>query len=574
MSVKGSFSGHKVKTADAGADRRFHFLPSLLNRWNVAVFLIAALVLVPLGVVLSSLTSRNDGVWQHLVQTLLGSLLLHTFWLVLGVASGTALLGVSLAWLTAACDYPGRKWFDWGLMLPLAIPSYVIAFVCIGLLDFTGPIQSALRAWLGPKIWFPEIRSTGGVISVMTLTLYPYVYLLARNAFLTQGRRGLEVAQSLGHSRWSGFFRVALPMARPWIAGGVMLVIMETLADFGTVSIFNYDTFTTAIYKAWFGLFSLSAAAQMASLLVILVFVLLLIEQPLRSRTRYTQVETARPQGDRISLPGLRGMLATAYCLLVLLAAFIVPMGQLLIWAYRVFRSDFDQRYVAFVGHSLFLAGVAALMTAGCGLVLVYANRLSRSIWTDVTVRIATLGYALPGSVLAVGLFIPIAWIDHLIIRWGKEVFGIQLGLMLNGTLLAMLLAYLVRFLAVGHHPLHGAMQRITPHIDEASRSLGISGVPMLRKVHLPMLRGGLLTAFILVFVDVMKEMPITLMTRPFGWDTLAIRIFEMTSEGEWERAALPAVALVLTGFIPVLFLTRQARSAGPAGAVQMDSNG
>lgn len=531
-----------------------------LQGWSVATFFMAALVLAPLVVVLSSLFSGTDPIWEHLAHTMLATLLWNTLWLVIGVAAGTALLGVSLAWLTAACDFPGRKFFDWALMLPLAIPSYVIAFVGIGLLDFSGPVQTALRDWLGKDdLPFPRIRSTGGVILVMTLTLYPYVYLLARNAFLTQGRRAMEAAQSLGHNRWSGFFWVALPMARPWIAGGIMLALMETLADFGTVAIFNFDTFTTAIYKAWFGFFSLSAASQLASLLVLIVFMVILLEQGLTSRMRFTPSEKSGAQSDRVRLAPLQGRLVFAYALLILSAAFVIPVIQLVIWAGGVFGQDFDGRYLAFLSQSLLLGGMAAFITVVCALVLVYANRLRNTLVTRIMVRIATLGYALPGSVLAVGIFIPLAWLDNHLMIPGRDWLGLETGFILKGTLAAMLLAYLIRFLAVAQNPLHSAIQRITLNTDEAARSLGVSGIAMLRTVHLPALRGGLLTAMILVFVDVMKEMPITLMTRPFGWDTLSVRIFEMTSAGEWERAALPALVLVATGFLPIMLLTKQA---------------
>ncbi|MCG3112441.1 MAG: iron ABC transporter permease [Candidatus Manganitrophus sp. SB1] len=533
------------------------FQRAFLDRWQAATLSIAGLVLIPLAVVLFSVFSETNEVWLHFVQTSLVTLLTNTFWLLLGVGVGTTFLGVSLAWLTAACDFPGRRWLDWALMLPLSLPPYVVAFVSIGLLDFTGPVQTQLRLWLGvERLWFPRIRSTGGVIAVMTLTLYPYVYMLARNAFLTQGRRAIEAAQSLGQGRFRGFLGVALPMARPWIVGGLALVLMETLADFGTVSIFNYDTFTTAIYKAWFGLFSLSAAAQLASLLVFIVFVVLLIEQRSRSRRRFSHAGRSSV-ADRISLRGGRGWLAFAYAISVLGIAFIIPVGQLSVWAFGVFRQDFDLRYLSFLGHSVFLGGAAALLTCAGALILVSANRLRNDLMTRTAVRVATLGYALPGSVLAVGIFIPLIWIDKQMIEWIQTLFGIEIGFILSGTLAAMLLAYLIRFLAVAHGAVDSAMNRITPSLDETARCLGVSGIPLLRKVYLPLLRGGLLTAALLVFVDVMKEMPITLMTRPFGWDTLSVRIFEMTSEGEWERAALPAVALVLTGFIPILLLSR-----------------
>ncbi|HLG21669.1 MAG TPA: iron ABC transporter permease [Candidatus Manganitrophaceae bacterium] len=529
-----------------------------LDRWQVAALFIAALVLAPLGVIFLSFFSPKDDIWRHLVATVLSDLIVNTLRLAAGVALGTTLLGVSLAWLTAAYDFPGRRQFCWALAAPLAFPPYVVAFVSIGLLDFTGPVQTFLRGWLGPeRFWFPNIRSTGGVIWVMTFTLYPYVYLLARNAFLTQGRRALEVAQSLGQSRARGFFKVALPMARPWIIGGATLALMETLADFGTVSIFNYDTFTTAIYKVWFGLFSLTAAAQLASLLVLIVFIILLVEQQSRFRPRYSQAGRDAPSGDRLPLRGVRGWIAFAYASLVLLVAFVIPLGQLSVWAVQAFDRDFDRRFFSFLIHSVSLGGMAALLTCGAALILVYANRRKNDFFTRAIVRVATLGYALPGSVLAVGVFIPLAWIDNQMIDWAKSLLGWDIDPLFNGAMIAMLLAYLIRFLAVSHGAMDSAMNRITANMDETARSLGLYGAPLLRKVYLPMLRGGLLTAAILVFVDVIKEMPITLMTRPFGWDTLSVRIFEMTSEGEWERAALPAVALVLAGLIPIMLLTK-----------------
>ncbi|MBN4054599.1 iron ABC transporter permease [Nitrospira defluvii] len=521
-------------------------------RWGLIVFLIAGMVLIPLGVVLSSLVQPNDEVWRHLAETVLVEVLINTFWLVMGVGFGTTFLGVSLAWLCAATDFPGRKVFDWALMLPMAIPTYVTAFVAIGLLDFSGPLQTVLRQKFGMDLWFPEIRSRGGVILVMTLTLYPYVYLLARNAFLTQGRRALEAAQTLGQNRINGFFKVALPMAKPWIIAGLMLVLMETLADFGAVSVFNYDTFATVIYKAWFGLFSISAASQLASLLVLLVFIFLVLEQGLSRKARYTRAGRGGIHGDRVQLYSSRKWLAFGYASLVFSFAFLIPVIQLIIWSRLAIAQDLDLRYFEFLTHSLFLSTMAAFMTIGVVLVLVYAVRFHDSFVIRMMVKISTLGYALPGSVLAVGIFIPLAWLDN------RIVHIVNIDRFLQGTLLAMLLAYLVRFLAVAYQPIQSAIQRIAPNIDESARNLGTSGLALLKRVYLPIMRGGLLTAILLVFVDVMKEMPITLMMRPFGWDTLAIRIFEMTSEGEWERAALPAVALVFSGLIPVILLTRE----------------
>ncbi|HEY8354731.1 MAG TPA: iron ABC transporter permease [Methylophilaceae bacterium] len=526
------------------------------NRWRLIALLFATLVLIPVLVVASAFIHPEAEVWQHLLEHVLADLLVNTFWLVLGVAAGTLLLGVSLGWLMAMYEFPGRCVFNWALLLPMSIPAYVLAFVFIGLLDFTGPVQSWLREAFGSSSWFPRIRSTGGVILVMSLALYPYVYLLARNAFVTQGKRALEAAQALGHSRRSGFFRVALPMARPWIVGGLMLALMETLADFGTVSVFNYDTFTTAIYKTWFGMFSLDAASQLASLLVIIVFVLLALEQVSRSRMRYTQAGRHQETGRR-RLSGLRGWVACLYALSIVTVAFIVPLVQLLLWAGNVFAQDFDSRYFGFLQHSLILAGLAALMTALAALLLSYAARRNRDMPTRAAVRVATIGYALPGPVLAVGVFVAIAWLDRILVQALQPFMQFESGMLLQGSLLIMLVAYMARFMAVGFSPVDSAMQRLPLSLDDVSRTLGVGGLTMLRRVHAPILRGGMVAALILVFVDVMKEMPITLMTRPFGWDTLAIRIFEMTSEGEWERAALPAVTLVLVGLLPIMLLSR-----------------
>jgi iron(III) transport system permease protein len=519
--------------------------------------IIALLVMVPLSVLAFAWTEPAWDIWKHLQETLLNRLLVNTLILVTGVSTGTLLLGISLAWLTGACDFPGRKSFSWALLLPLAMPTYVLAFVSLGIFDFSGPVQTQLRVWFGRGIWFPDMRSAGGVVLVMSLALYPYVYLLTRNAFRTQGKRALEAAQSLGCTPWEGFFRVVLPMARPWIAGGATLVLMEALADFGAVSIFNYDTFTTAIYKAWFGFFSLAAAAQLASLLVAMVFLLVAVEQRLRKRMRFAQSRVT-PKAERIQLTGTRGWLASGYCLLVLSIAFLLPALQLLSWSLEVFHEEFDNRYLSLLSHSLILGLIAALLIATVALLLAYAGRRHHDRLTHGLIRTATLGYALPGTVLAVGIFIPLAWLDNFLIDLARNLLGIEIPQLLQGTILIMLLAYMIRFMAAGFKSIDSAMHRVTTNIDEASRLMGLRGIRLLSRVHLPMLRSGIFTALTLAFVDVMKEMPITLMTRPFGWDTLAVKIFELTSEGEWERAALPALTLLLSGLIPIALLMRE----------------
>ncbi len=511
---------------------------------KIASFLIASLVAAPILMILSSWRTPMDDAFLHLLTTGLSGVLMNTLWLVIGVAVGTTLFGASLAWLTATLEFPGRSVFNWALVLPLAIPTYVLAFVNIALFDVTGPIPIG-------------IRSTGGVIFVMTLALYPYVYLLARNGFLTAGKRATEVAQSLGYTPKSAFFKVALPMAQPMIVSGLMLALMETLSDFGAVSIFNYDTLTTTLYKAWFSMFSLNAAAKFSSILVVLVFLLLWFEQKARQSKRYIPAEKQPRSPVRVALKGAPRFLATTYCLIVLLLAFIVPVLYLSMGAWTVVNQDLDTRYVGFLSRSLGLSAMAALFVVASAFVIVYTRRYSNPMGTILMVKLATLGYALPGAILAVGGIMAVTFLDRKL--WN--------GPFLTGTLFAMMLGYLARFMALAHNPIEEASGRITPHIDEAARSLGAGGFRMIARVQMPLLREGLTVGAILVFVDVMKEMPITLMTRPFGWDTLAVRIFEFTAEGDWERATLPAITLVLIGLLPVLLLTRrlEGRSNAPS---------
>ena len=387
----------------------------------------------------------------------------------------------------------------------------------------------------------------------MSLTFYPYVYLLSRNAFGSMGQRALEVGASFGLSPIQAFWRVALPMARPWIAGGLILALMETLADFGTVSVFGYDTFTTAIYQAWFDFFSLETAKQLAALLVTVVFVLLVLEQLSRGRRRFTQAGKAQQQ-RRKTLRGHRRWLATAYCSLILLLAFALPVMQLLWWAGETWHSHFNETLWLHAWHSFAISLMAAVLTAAVALLLALAKRSLNSKSAAVAARVATLGYGIPGTVLAVGVFVPVAWLDNYLVEWLRLPEG---SAILKGTLLVMLLAYVIRFLAVAYSANEAGLERIGRQQEETARSLGVTGFALLRRVHLPLLKGALGTAMLMVFVDVMKEMPITLMTRPYNWDTLATRVYTFTTEGQYAFAALPSLAMVLTGLLPVILFSR-----------------
>ena len=533
--------------------------PRVAWGWKLPTLFTAALVLLPLSVIVLSWGSDQSEIWAHLIETQLGRLLGNTVKLLFGVGLWTMLLGVSLAWLVAMCEFPGRRILDWALMLPLAIPTYVVAFVALGIMNYSGPLQTLAREWFGPEVWFPDIRSSTGVMFVMTTVLYPYVYMLARSAFLAQGRTLMDASRLLGSGAWRSFFRVALPMARPAIAAGTALALMETLADFGAVAVFNYDTFTTAIYKSWFGFFNLAAAAQLASLLLLFVGLALYAEQSARGSGRLHQSSKTKTS-DRYQLKGLQAWLASGFCTAVVAVAFVIPLGQLTLWVWETSAQDINEVYWRLIGHTFSLGGMAAAIAVTLALLVAYQQRLEQRSQAGPLERIAGLGYALPGSVLAVGIMLAFAGLDSQIINPLRELLGLPTSQVLVGSLLALVCAYVIRFFSVAFGPIHSSFERIKPSFQEAAQTLGSSQWQVLKRIYTPLLAPGIFTALLLVFVDTMKEMPATLLLRPFGWDTLAVRIYEMTSEGEWERAALPALTLVLISIPPVVIMIRRSR--------------
>lgn len=517
------------------------------------VWCIALVASLPLAVALGSLFADTGDVWAHLARYILPEALGNTLLLVAGVSAVTLALGVPLAWFVATCEFPGRRFFSWALLLPMAMPGYVLGFALAALFEYTGPVQGLWRDWFGADRPFPGFGNAGASIATLSLVLYPYVYLISRQAFATQGVRGIEVAQSCGLAPFQGFLRVSLPMARPWIVAGLSLAVMECLADFGTVKLFNYTTFTTAIYRSWFGLFSLQSALQLSLVLVALVVVALLAEKRLRGSSQYSVASPSRPRRLR---PGPAQRIAlTCLCSAVLFVAFLLPASLILWWSLGSFAVEFDARYWQLAANSLMLAAMAAALIATAALLLAFAVRHAPGRLHRALARLATLGYAIPGTVLAVGFFVPVAALS----RWLNDLLPDSVGtIALQGGLSVVLLAYLARYLAVAHGPVDSALLRIRPSIEDAARGMGVTGWSLLRKVHLPILNPAIVTALLLVFVDVMKELPITLMTRPFGWDTLAVRVFQLTTEGEWQRAALPALAIVAAGLLPVILLSRR----------------
>ncbi len=533
--------------------------PLRANLWRVLLLFSAAVIAVPILVIVASLLGPYSAAWGHLIDTVLTDYIVNSLLLMLGVGSGTLLLGVSAAWLTAMCDFPGRRFFSWALLLPLAMPAYIIAYTYTGMLDYAGPVQTLLRdnfGWGFGDYWFPQIRSLGGAICMLSLVLYPYVYLLVRVAFLEQSTAVLEASRNLGKTPWQTLFLVALPMARPAIAAGVSLALMETLADYGTVAYFGVSSFTTGIFRTWYGLGELQTAAQLAAFLLLFVFTLFILERRSRARLRFHK-SSARSFPARIPLRGWRAGVGFGISLGILTAGFLLPAAQLGVWAAGNHAGVLDQAFLQLVGNSFLLAATASLFCLLLALLMGYGRRLYPGPAETIATRVAGMGYAVPGTVIAVGVLIPFAWIDNSIDAWLRQQFGISSGLLLSGTLGALVFAYVVRFLAVSLQTVEAGLARIRPGIDESARSLGHSPISVLRRIHLPMLSGTLLTALLLVFVDVLKELPTTLILRPFNFNTLAVRAHELASDERLADAALPAIAIVLIGLLPVILMNR-----------------
>lgn len=511
--------------------------------------LISLFMLVPIIIVLLSWLQPPAEIWSHMREYVLPQVLKNTVILLGMVILLAGSIGTLLAWITSMYRFPGQRFFVWALMLPLAIPAYVLAFVSVGIVDYSGPLQTMLRE-LGVSSAIPSVRNVWGAGIILSLAFYPYVYLLARQAFLSQGRRAIEAGQMLGLSRFEVLFKLALPQALPWIIGGLLLACMETLADFGAVAVFNVDTFTTAIYKAWFGFFSLTTAAQLAALLIAVVFVIMLFEQFWQARRTNT---TSHGDNRRFETTLTVRLFLSGFCGLIFSIAFLIPFGQLIWWTAKNYQQDLDARYFDFVTNSIMIASMTTVFIAIIAIIIAWIKRQYPDRMTKLLSTLANLGYVVPGTVLAVGVFIPIAWLDNLLIG-----YGVTKQQVLSGSILVMLLALSTRFMTVSYQPVDRQLQRLTKSQEAAAQLLSDSPWQRWRQVFLPVLRPGVLTALLMGFVEVMKEMPITLMTRRQGWDTLAVRIFEMTSEGMWGRAALPSLLIVLVGLLPVWILLRQ----------------
>lgn len=533
----------------------------------LAIMVLCLLLSVPVLTVFTSIFNSSDGVWQHLVDTLLWSYIAQSLQLMLGVGVMVLLLGVAPAWLVTMTRFPGSRWLEWALVLPLAMPAYIIAYTYTGMLDVAGPVQGFIRDTFDLRFgdyWFPQIRSTGGAITMLSLVLYPYVYLLSRMAFLEQSVCVLEVSRTLGSSPWHAFTRVAVPLARPAIIAGLALVLMETLADYGTVQYFGISTFTAGIFRTWFGMGSATAAAQLSAVLMLFILVLVIAEQWSRNRARYHHTSTRYSRLPQLRLTGWKMAGALLYCLVPVLFGFIIPFLQLAWWAWDTRALVDFSAFSQLVFNSLRLAFTAALIALMLGMLITYAKRLQPGLPMRTATRILGLGYAVPGTVIAVGVLIPFAWFDNTLDAWMRAQFGITTGLLMSGTLVAVVFAYIVRFLPVAMNTVEAGLGKIKPSMDDAGRSMGLGTWQILRRIHIPMLKGSLLTAALLVFVDVLKELPATLILRPFNFNTLAIRTYELANQERLTEAAASALMIVVAGIIPVIIISLSISASRP----------
>ncbi|MBK7767387.1 MAG: iron ABC transporter permease [Sulfuritalea sp.] len=526
-------------------------------------FALAVLVALPVLAVGANLFAGGTGeTWGHLMATVLPEYVANSVALCLGVGIGVAAIGTGAAWLVALNDFPGRRIAEWALLLPMAMPAYVLAYTYTDFLQFVGPVQSSLRetfGWHKGDYWFPDVRSLAGAIVLFSCVLYPYVYLLVRTAFLERAGGMIEAARALGLNPWQGFWRVSIPLARPAIAAGMALALMETLADYGTVAYFAVQTFTTGIYRAWFSLGDRVAAAQLAAALLGFIALLIVLERMSRGRARYHD-SSGRRRATRQTLGGWRALLAQLGCAVPVVIGFLLPAILLLRLAagdVGAEGSGFAGRFLLLARNSLTLAALAAVLAALLALLLGFSARDGG--WLPrLASRIVGLGYAVPGSVIAVGVLIPVTRLDHLLAGLWTQMTGVNPGLILTGGIAALVYAYLARFLAIALQTVEAGLARITPSMEAAARSLGSSPGETLRRVHLPLLRGSLLTAALLVFVDVMKELPATLVMRPFNFDTLATQTYTLATDERLAEASSAALAIVAVGLLPIILLARQ----------------
>ncbi|MGF1685893.1 iron ABC transporter permease [Photobacterium japonica] len=529
--------------------------------WRTSGWGFSLLLVLPILAIFHTAIGQTDSVFAHLMQTVMATYTLNTVWLVLGTMVLALLFGVPAAWIMAMCRVPGERVLQWALVLPLAMPGYIIGYIYTDWFDYAGPIQIFLRDLFGwhsvHDYWFPSIRSLGGACVVLALVLYPYVYLLARAAFMEQSASLLQSARLLRCTPWDSFRRISLPLARPSIAVGLSLVAMETLGDFGTVSYFAVNTLTTAVYDTWLGYSNLNAAAKISAIMLLVIFVLISAERFSRRKQKLFQREFDHGDDMRYPLSGIKKGLALVWCWGLVAAAFLLPVLQLAYYAWHYFAQSWTPEFQQYGLNSLQVSLLAAVIAVAVALIVNFYRRLDSRHVTAIPLRMASLGYAVPGTVLAIGVMIPLTQADHWINDFTLHYGLGRPGLILSGTMFALVFAFVVRFAAVAIGSVESSLAKIPPSLDMASKTMGFADFQMLRRIHLPLIRRGCLIAGLLVFIESMKELNAALLLRPFNFETLATYVFNFASDEQLELAALPAILLVIVGLIPLIMVNR-----------------
>ncbi|UTV28108.1 ABC transporter permease [Photobacterium atrarenae] len=529
--------------------------------WQTSGWGLSLLLVLPIVAIFYTAAGESDEVFSHLMGTVMATYTSNTFWLVVTTLVLALLFGLPAAWVMAMCRLPGEKVLQWALVLPLAMPGYIIGYIYTDWFDYAGPIQIFLRDFFGwhsvHDYWFPDIRSLGGASMVLALVLYPYIYLLARAAFLEQSTSLLQSARLLRCTPWESFRRVSLPLARPSIAVGLSLVAMETLGDFGTVSYFAVNTLTTAVYDTWLGYSNLNAAAKISAIMLVAIFLLISAERFSRRKQKLFQQELAHGDDVRYTLSGARKWLALIWCWGLVACAFLFPLMQLGYYAWHYFAESWTPEFRAYSFNSLQVSLTAAVLAVVLALIVNFYRRLDGRRMTLVPIRISSLGYAVPGTVLAIGVMIPLTQADHLLNDLAKSLELSPPGLVFSGTMVAIIFAFVVRFSAVAIGSIESSLAKVSPSLDMAAKTMGYASTRMLRRVHLPLIRRGCLIAGLLVFIESMKELNAALLLRPFNFETLATYVFNFASDEQLELAALPAILLVLVGLVPLVMVNR-----------------
>ena len=531
-----------------------------LSRWQFFAWVIGAVLVTPLCFLLFESLQGDSDVFSHLWNTVLWDYVRNTLLLILGVCIVSSAIALPLGWITAYCDFPGRKHFEWALMLPLAMPTYIIAYVYTDLFDYAGPIQVALRNWFGwqspSDYWFFDIRTLPGAIIMIALVLYPYLYLIFKTALREQSFKLVQASQIMGLSPLKSFYRVSMPLARGAIVAGLALISMETMADFATVNYFAVSTLTTAVYDTWLGYYSLTAAAKISGIMLLILFLALMLERFSRREQAVFERQSGVNSETLYRLKGSYAWLATLFCSAVLFFAFVLPVAVLLNYAFSYAEQAWSSAFFLYAWQSFKVAALVCVITIVLSLLVVFYQRIAKQQYPLIPGRLASTGYALPGTVLAIAVLLPLTILDERLNIW-LEPLGFSPGLLLSGTLFAITFAYVVRFYAIAHGAVEASFMRISPSLDMASQSMGKSQGQTLRNVHIPLLRRGILTAGLLVFIECMKELPAALLLRPFNFETLATHVFQYVSDEQLELASISALSIVLVGLVPLYFVNR-----------------